>query len=178
MWAGGEKATVTMHGEGGNSTPEEPDGTSYVPDEVWLKFLSDNECAIRASAPKEASARERAPEWPAAAAPGTSHRRSRHRGPARRRADSVGDLWQPVEESRPAWRDLGSRGKLRRVGSLIATAAAITLALIAWSQLSTSAGTPHDGPGDITLQQSEDAPDEVPAAPSFPPGHVSPRPSS
>ncbi|WP_435209224.1 hypothetical protein [Streptomyces sp. bgisy034] len=167
-----------MHGEGGNPTPEEPDGTSYVPDEVWLKFLSDTECAIRASAPKEASARERAPGWPAAAAPDTSNRWSRHRDPAIGRADSVGDLWQPVEASRPAWRDLDSRGRLRRVGSLIVTAAAITLALIAWSQLATSAGTPHDGPGDITLQQSEEAPGEVPAAPSFPTGRVSPEPSS
>jgi Flp pilus assembly protein TadB len=36
-----------------------PEGESSVPDEVWEQFLTDNERDIRASAPKEPSARAR-----------------------------------------------------------------------------------------------------------------------
>lgn len=169
---------MTIHGRDDNPTPEEPDDASHASDEVWHKFLSDTESAIRADAPREPSARERAPGWPDPAATGTSDRWTRHREPASGRAAAVGDLWQPEEVPRTTWGDLDSRGRLRRFGSLIATAAAIALALTAWSQLATSGGTPHDGQGDITLQQSEDAPDEAPAAPSFPTGQISPGPSS
>ncbi len=35
----------------GGITPDEPDGTPSVPDDVWLKFLTDSEQAIRATAP-------------------------------------------------------------------------------------------------------------------------------
>ena len=151
LWTRGEKTTVTMHGRGDNPTPEEPGGTPYVADQVWLKFLSDTERAIRTSAPREPSARERAPGWPDATSTGSSNRWPRPENPASSQGDAV-------------------------VGSAIATATAIALA--AWPQLATSAGTPHDGPGDITLQQSEDVPHEVPAAPSFPAGNLSPRPTS
>lgn len=178
LWTRGEETTVTMHGRGDNPTPEEPDSKSHVSDAVWLKFLSDTECAIRSSAPREPSARERAPGWPDAAATGTSDRWTRHHDPATSQADAVGDLWQPAEVPRLPWRDLDDQGRLRRVGSVIAAVAATALTLAAWSQLATSGGTPHDGPGDITLQQPEDAPGEVPAAPSFPAGNPSPGPSS
>lgn len=36
-----------------------PEGDSSIPDEVWQQFLTDNERDIRASAPKEPSARAR-----------------------------------------------------------------------------------------------------------------------
>ncbi|MFD9864607.1 hypothetical protein [Streptomyces alboflavus] len=40
-------------------SPREPDGESSIPDEVWRRFEQDSEREIRASAPKEPSARAR-----------------------------------------------------------------------------------------------------------------------
>ncbi|OOQ48484.1 hypothetical protein AFM16_37165 [Streptomyces antibioticus] len=126
-----------------------------MPDEVWLKFLTDSERAIRASAPREPSARERATRGESGAAAGGSG----SEGP-------VGELWQPGETSAdPAWRDLDTSARLRHAGRLVATAVAIALALAAWSWLSTSAGVP-DAPGDGTVQQSERTP--LPALPRTP----------
>lgn len=72
--------------------------------------------------------------------------------------EAVGELWQPEENSTgPAWRDMDARARLRRAGRVVATAAAITLALGAWSWLSTNAGAP-DAPLDETVQHSEQAP--------------------
>ena len=51
---------MTTEGRGGRETPDEPDGAPSVPDEVWLRFLTDTEHAIRVSAPREPSAKERA----------------------------------------------------------------------------------------------------------------------
>ncbi|MCX4740937.1 hypothetical protein ACK389_00240 [Streptomyces antibioticus] len=130
-------------------------GDDGMPDEVWLKFLTDSERAIRASAPREPSARERATRGESGAAAGGSG----SEGP-------VGELWQPGETSAdPAWRDLDTSARLRHAGRLVATAVAIALALAAWSWLSTSAGVP-DAPGDGTVQQSERTP--LPALPRTP----------
>ncbi|MEU2561691.1 hypothetical protein ABZ626_20485 [Streptomyces longispororuber] len=40
-------------------SPREPDDEASIPDEVWRKFVEDSERDIRASAPKEPSARAR-----------------------------------------------------------------------------------------------------------------------
>ncbi|GHE73197.1 hypothetical protein GCM10018785_46630 [Streptomyces longispororuber] len=40
-------------------SPREPDDEASIPDEVWQKFVEDSERDIRASAPKEPSARAR-----------------------------------------------------------------------------------------------------------------------
>ncbi|MFE0729784.1 hypothetical protein ACFW2X_16315 [Streptomyces antibioticus] len=131
-------------------------GDDGMPDEVWLKFLTDSERAIRASAPREPSARERATRDHSGAAVGGC-------GPE----GPVGELWQPGEKTPagPAWRDLDTSARLRHAGRLVATAVAIALALAAWSWLSTRAGVP-DAPGDGTVQQSERAP--LPALPRIP----------
>ncbi|MGW3989480.1 hypothetical protein [Streptomyces sp. NPDC004830] len=115
---------MTAEGTGGRGTSGEPDGLPALTDEVWLSFLGDSESAIRATAPREPSARERAegvrPEPP----------------------QSVGELWQPDDPRvRVAWRDLDHRARVRRAARFAATAAAVALALGAWSQLSTGAGT-------------------------------------
>ncbi|EFL29935.1 predicted protein [Streptomyces viridochromogenes DSM 40736] len=151
---------MTTEGTGsGRETPDEQDGTSPVPDEVWLKFLTDTEYAISASAPKEPSARERA----AGRRPQPSH--------------AVGDLWQPEEPwVRASWRDLDRRAKARRVGRVAATAAAVALALGAWSQLSTGAGT-GERPGTGTVRQVEGATARTPAATPLPSGAPFPEPS-
>ncbi|WDV49317.1 hypothetical protein PV963_02150 [Streptomyces coeruleorubidus] len=145
--------------DGGRGTPDEPDGTPPVPDDVWLRFLTDSEHAIRASAPREPSARERA---------------------AGRRLQppyAVGDLWQPEDLwVRVAWRDLDRRAKVRRVGRVVATAAAMALALGAWSQLSAGAGT-GTRPGTGTVRQVEGATARLPTATPFPSGSAVPVPS-
>ncbi|MFF8103179.1 hypothetical protein ACF07S_26135 [Streptomyces sp. NPDC016640] len=147
-------------------TPEGRDGTPFLPEDVWQRFLTDTEDAIRATAPREPSARRRAEGW-------------RPRPPRPAGVEPVGDLWHPDDPwEGPSWRDLDGHARLRRAGRVVGTAAAIALALGAWSQLSTGASTPDAGPGDSVLQQSEEAPAELPTATSLPPGLTFPSPSA
>ncbi|MER7190057.1 hypothetical protein [Streptomyces flaveolus] len=205
---------MTASGPGGGGTPEEQDGTPSVPEEVWRKFLADSEQAIRATAPREPSARERTqghrPRPPATgpardghlgAGPGTGalpgsgdahpapdprpgadsgaypRPRSRPGGarpgsgasPGGEGVDAVGDLWCPQEPwAGPAWRELDGRARLRHVGRVVGTAAAVALALTAWSQLSTGPGTPARGPGDTIGRRLEET--ALPTAASLAPG--------
>ncbi|MEU0215341.1 hypothetical protein ABZ281_09510 [Streptomyces sp. NPDC006265] len=152
-------------------TPDGSDATPSDTGDVWLKFLADNERAIRESAPKEPSAQERA----SARTPRRRLDAGRQHPPGRRpdhaptddRADAVGDLWQP-ESPEPAWRELNGPARLRRAGRVIATAAAIGLALGAWSWLSTTAGDPAHQPGVGTVQELEEAPDAIPTTSPVP----------
>ncbi|EFE71320.1 MULTISPECIES: hypothetical protein [Streptomyces] len=155
-------------------TPKDQGGVPSLPEDVWQRFLTDNEHAIRASAPREPSARQRASaRWPQ---PPHTDGGTREHDDA---ADAVGDLWHPDDPwEGPSWRDLDARARLRRVGRVAGTAAAIALALGAWSLLSTGAGAPAGGPGDTVLQQSENVPAELPTATSLPAGLVSPSPSA
>jgi hypothetical protein len=227
---------MTASGPGGDATPEEQDGMPSVPEEVWRRFLADSEQAIRATAPREPSARERArghrPGPPATGAardghlgpgtgavrgsgdahpapvprpgadtcpgpdmfPGTGAppgsdappspdlrpyprpgtrpgvMRPRSGGPAGgERVDAVGDLWCPQEPwAGPAWRELDGRARLRRAGRVVGTAAAVALALTAWSQLSTGPGAPARGPGDTIGRRLEET--ALPTAASPAPG--------
>lgn len=144
---------------GGRGTPDEPDGASPIPDEVWLRFLTDSEPAIRAGAPREPSARERSA------------------GRLPQPPQTVGELWQPEELFvRVAWRDLDRRARTRRVARLVATAAAVAVALGAWSQLSTGAGT-GSRPGEETVRQVEGATVRTPTASPFPSPTSGPDPS-
>ncbi|MEU2896587.1 hypothetical protein ACWC4E_22580 [Streptomyces sp. NPDC001273] len=164
---------MTAQSPGAGGSPDEHDGTPSVPEDVWQRFLTDTEHAIRATAPREPSAHQRT----ARPAP-PPHARAPKADTGV--AASVGDLWRPDDPwEGPSWRDLDRRARVRRVGRVVGTAAAIALALGAWSLLSTGAGTPVEGPGgDSVLQQSEVAPAELPtAATSRPPGFTSPSPS-
>ncbi|MFI9822540.1 hypothetical protein ACIHFC_19035 [Streptomyces sp. NPDC052013] len=154
-------------------TPEEPGGGPLLPEDLWQRFLTDDEHAIRASAPREPSARQRAaghrPQPPRAADDGSGYDA----------ADAVGDLWRPDDPwEGPAWRDLDGRARLRRVCRVAGTAVAIALVLGAWAQLSTGVGGRPEGPGDTVLQQSEDVPADLPTATSLPARAVSPSPSA
>ncbi|MFC9682508.1 hypothetical protein [Streptomyces sp. NPDC056948] len=150
---------MTTEGPGRQGTPDEPDGVPSLAEDVWRRFLSDTEDAIRASAPREPSAKERAA------------------GRKLQPPHTVGDLWQPDELwVRVAWRDLNGRAKARRVGRVVATAAAVAVALGAWSQLSTGAGTGHQ-PGTGTVRQVEGATARLPSATPFPSGSPFPEPS-
>ncbi|MFD8150950.1 hypothetical protein ACFY3O_23815 [Streptomyces sp. NPDC001046] len=130
---------MTTEGTGGRGTSGEPDGLPALTDEVWQRFLADSESAIRATAPREPSARERA------------------QGRRPQPPQTVGDLWQPDEpRARVAWRDLDHRGRMRRAARFAVTAAAVALALGAWSQLSTGAN-PDSRPEEGTVQQVQGA---------------------
>ncbi|NEC72227.1 hypothetical protein G3I25_11610, partial [Streptomyces rochei] len=64
---------MTASGPDGGATPNEPHepggvphvpgGVPHVPEDVWRRFLEDDERAIRASALREPAARERTPGW-------------------------------------------------------------------------------------------------------------------
>ncbi|MEV7018346.1 hypothetical protein [Streptomyces sp. NPDC093991] len=154
----------------GGAPRDREDGVPSLSDDVWQRFLMDSEHAIRTSAPKEPSARQRAAGRSPHPAPQAPPRPPRHDG-----ADAVGDLWHPDDPwEGPAWRGLDGRARLRRIGRVVGTAAAIALALGAWSQLSTGAGTPAEGPGDTVLQQSEEAPVTLPPGTSVPAGLATP----
>ncbi|MET9392901.1 hypothetical protein ABZY20_21310 [Streptomyces sp. NPDC006624] len=148
---------TTDEPDDGRGQPGRPDGAAPLPDEVWLKFLTDSESAIRASAPREPSAKERAS------------------GRQPQPAYAVGDLWQPEDLwVRVAWRDLDRRARTRRVGRVVATAAAVALALGAWAQLSAGPGT-GDRPGPGPVRQVEGA--TAPTATPLPTGSPVPQPS-
>ncbi|WP_320773589.1 hypothetical protein [Streptomyces sp. CRN 30] len=138
-------------------------GGSGTPDEVWEKFLTDSEDAIRASAPREPSARERTPALPA-------------RSPAT--SDAVGELWLPDDPApEPSWHELDRRARVRRAVRVFATAAAVVLALTVWSRLGTGTGSPAGDPDATTVERVE-APVELPtAAPPSPSAVVPPSPA-
>ncbi|WP_055627476.1 hypothetical protein [Streptomyces hirsutus] len=158
-------------------TPEDRDRTPSVPDEVWQRFLTDNERAIRATAPVEPSALQRASGWQPQ--PADTDAQDRTEGQVTDTTGAVGDLWHPDDPwEGPSWRKLDGRARARRVCRVIGTAAAIALVLGAWSQLSTGAGSADQGPADTVLQQSEDVPAELPTATSAPSGLASPSPAT
>ncbi|MEV3971538.1 hypothetical protein AB0K68_25870 [Streptomyces sp. NPDC050698] len=141
---------MTTEEPDGRGTPSGPHGVPPLPDDVWLRFLTDSESAIRRSAPREPSAEERAA------------------GRRLQPPHAVGDLWQPEDLwVRVAWGDLDRRAKARRAGRVVATAAAVAVALGAWSQLSTGAGTGHR-PGESTVRQVDGATARLPTATPLP----------
>ncbi|MBC9726254.1 hypothetical protein H8R17_15485 [Streptomyces sp. TRM68367] len=161
------------------SEPSEPSEPSMLfmpsmPDEVWQRFLRDSEAAIRTSAPREPSAEERTARQHRQAAPDDRATDDR-RGDGT--LDAVGELWQPEERwSGPAWRKMDGTARRRRVARVLGTAAVIVVILGALSALPDGSGTPYDGPGEATTQQSEQAPGELPTAalPSAPADRPSP----
>ncbi|MEU0224304.1 hypothetical protein ABZ177_08130 [Streptomyces sp. NPDC006284] len=137
---------MTAYGSDSGAAPDGPDGVPPVPEDVWRRFLQDDERAIRASAPREPSARERLPD-------GGGPDAGPWAGPA---SAGVGEPWHPEDPwARPAWRELDTRARLRRTGRVIGTAAALALALTAWSQLSAGGGTPGGGPADTIGRRPE-----------------------
>jgi len=78
-------------------------------------------------------------------------------------------LWQPDHPwADPAWRDLDNRAKLRRAGRVAVSAAAIILALGAWSWPSTSADAPDNPPDDALVPQLEEPLPELSPTTPFP----------
>ncbi|MCF2131232.1 hypothetical protein L1I79_33135 [Strepomyces sp. STD 3.1] len=161
---------MTASGPDRGATPGEPDepgGTPPVPEYVWRLFLEDDERAIRASAPREPSARDRTPDWqPGPPATGPSGHPYARPAPA---AGTVGEAWRPEDPwGGPGWRELDRRARLRRIGRVIGTATAVALALTAWSQLSTGPGTPGGEPADTIGRRLDESP-ALPTLASLPP---------
>lgn len=156
----------------GGGTPDEGDRTPPVHDEVWHRFLTDSEHAIRRTAPREPSARERTAlarprrspdprEWPG---PTAEPPCVQSESVSQYEAEAVGELWQPADPwPGPPWRDLDGRARRRRAGRVLGTVAAITVALGLFSHL-TAPGSSYDEPGDSISQQSEQAPSGWPTA--------------
>ncbi|MET7292169.1 hypothetical protein ABZS79_08495 [Streptomyces griseoloalbus] len=116
------------------SAPESSPLSSSIPDDVWERFIQDSERDIRASAPKERSARPRMvterlrtmDEAQAGGTGGGGKRRWRRRSAPARPARPEG--WR----TGPAWQDRDVRGsRRRRVWSAVGVVLAATLALVA-----------------------------------------------
>ncbi|WP_399888849.1 hypothetical protein ACGH7X_26475 [Streptomyces sp. BBFR51] len=161
---------MTASGPGSGATPGEPDGTPSVPEHVWRLFQEDDERAIRASAPREPSARDRTPGWRPEPPAGRPDTRPDTRPGTRPdlSSDTVGEAWRAEDPwTGPAWRELDGRARLRRAGRVLGTAAAVALALTAWSQLSTGPVPPGEGPAETIGQRLEESPAlPTPASPA------------
>ncbi|MDX3617999.1 hypothetical protein [Streptomyces europaeiscabiei] len=158
----------------GDEAPDAERRTPPAPDDVWHRFLTDSEHAIRETAPREPSARERGAgpwaELPSSPREGPRPEAdlhpSRDEPVSQYEAEAVGELWQPTDAwPGPHWREQDRRARCRRVGRVLCTVAAITLVLGLFSRLMSS-GSPYDGHDDTISQQSEQAPTGWPSAPA------------
>ncbi|WP_416986050.1 hypothetical protein [Streptomyces sp. T028] len=134
-------------------TPRDP----LIPEGVWLKFLTDSEEAIRRSAPREPSARERAAHRDGTLLPET---------------DSIGDIWLPDDPwPGPSWRHLDAWARTRRVLRILGAVAALVALLGLFSWLPAEAPGASGGRNRPTAGQSESASDDPPTAdgPATPP---------
>ncbi|MFJ9119183.1 hypothetical protein ACIRJO_26970 [Streptomyces sp. NPDC102394] len=128
-----EKRAMNEKDRGQDGAFEAGDGKSAMPDAVWRKFLDDTEEDIRASAPLELSARERAAKrlpGPVDEEPVRHDRKenaSDKPGPAR--LEEVGEVWTE-EEQWPglSWRDMDGPARRRRAGRTLAAIAAVVMA--------------------------------------------------
>lgn len=121
-----------------------------TPDSVWRRFLTDSEEAIARSAPREPSARERA---------GHPERDVR-----------VGDTWSDGDApAEPPWRHLDTRGRIRRLGRILAGAAALAVLLGLFSCLPEEPPGLPPGPDSSSPPQTSSAVVESPppASPSL-----------
>ncbi|MFJ8309135.1 MULTISPECIES: hypothetical protein [unclassified Streptomyces] len=120
--------------------PDEPSGDASLPDEIWERFAGDTEQDIRASAPKEPSARARmvterlrreqeAAERAVRADKG--RRTSRWRGSVARKGRQRGT--EPAGwRTGPAWQEMNGRAaRRRRMGGVLGILGCAVLLLVA-----------------------------------------------
>lgn len=151
---------MTAWGPDRGDAQDGPERASGVPEDVWRRFLEDDERAIRATAPREPAARDRIPGLPPAppaTRPGPAAEPLAVRpGPF---AGTVGEPWRPEDPRRaPAWRELDRPARLRRAGRVVGTAAVLALALTAWSQLATGPASPGREPAETIGRRLDDSP--------------------
>ncbi|MFM9370686.1 hypothetical protein [Streptomyces sp. Da 82-17] len=149
-----------------------------VPDEVWDRFLRDDEDAIRRTAPREPSARERTVDLfgtgagPARRPDGLGADPARPdrlgadpAGPDRVGADAVGELWLPraVRDS-AAWRDLDGRGRIRRAARVLGAVTVLAAALALLSLLPNTPPPQAERPEIAVQEQPSPTPTDRPTA--------------
>ncbi|MFF7606978.1 hypothetical protein [Streptomyces parvulus] len=162
---------MTAWGPDRGDAQDEPERASGVPEDVWRRFLEDDERAIRATAPREPAARDRIPGLPPAppaTRPGpVAEPIATRPGPAAEPiavrpgpfAGTVGEPWRPEDpRPAPAWRELDRPARLRRAGRVFGTAAVVALALTAWSQLATGPASPGREPAETIGRRLDDSP--------------------
>ncbi|MFD8421246.1 hypothetical protein [Streptomyces sp. NPDC059466] len=129
--------------------PEERPGESSVPDEVWERFIRDSERDIRASAPKEPSARARMV---------TERLRQREAQGVEPEGWRTGPAWQEIRKAE------GRTARRRRLWAIIGVPLAAAVALVAvrpsllpGDPLGTSSGSSSSGDGAVTELPAETA---------------------
>ncbi|MFI9823109.1 hypothetical protein ACIHFC_21910 [Streptomyces sp. NPDC052013] len=150
------------------SSEEPRPESSAIPDDVWEKFVQDSERDIRASAPKEPSARARMvterlraideAQARAGGGPGSGRRWGRKKAPARPAAP---EGWR----TGPAWQMEGARvTRRRRIWSVVGVLLAAALAVVALNPSATLSHLPG-GLGDHFGGTSNEADATTPLAP-------------
>lgn len=131
--------------------------TPPFPDEMWRRFLDDDEQAIRRTAMREPSARERA----LGAGLPLTHDTAKAGSPA-----LVGQAWQPMPRGgcpRGPRQERGSRQRRAQLGRAAGCAALLLLFLGTVGRgPGGSAPANHPGAGNTQLKQSEATPDPQP----------------
>ncbi|MEU3499333.1 hypothetical protein ABZ726_00685 [Streptomyces hundungensis] len=107
-------------------TPRESSGDDALPDEIWERFVRDNERDIRSSAPKEPSARARM----------VTDRLRKEQEAAESAARARGDRRGPAEpegwRTGPAWQERNGRaGRRRRMWGVLGILVAAAVLLVA-----------------------------------------------
>ncbi|NEC09616.1 hypothetical protein [Streptomyces sp. SID7909] len=127
------------------------------PDETWRKFLQDDEDAIRRTAPREPSARERAEELfrPSAVNEGSVGHPTGF--------EPVGETWVLEPAESVAWRDLDASGRMRRAASAAGVLAVLVAFLVTVCRLPVEAEREPGRPIGVASQPAEE-PASRPAA--------------
>lgn len=143
------------------ATPQPPDDKPSIPDDVWEQFVRDSESDIRASAPKEPSARARMvterlrqQDAEAAAAQGKRGRK----GKKAKAQAAVPDGWR----TGPAWEEMnGKAARRRRWRGLLGVVVAVGIVVVvlnpsaALSWIPGSVGGSTDGAADASTLPPE-----------------------
>ncbi|MFJ9372026.1 hypothetical protein [Streptomyces sp. NPDC101455] len=105
--------------------PEEPSSTPEIPDDVWEQFARDTERDIRASAPKEPSARAREVTERLKKAESKGKGKGKGKGKAERQEP---EGWR----TGPAWQEMNGRSRRRRrAWAVLGVPLAIAVAVVA-----------------------------------------------
>ncbi|MET8469078.1 hypothetical protein ABZY90_00230 [Streptomyces sp. NPDC006422] len=123
----------------------------HIPDAEWHKFLADSERAIRRTAPREPSARERSASIPP-------------------EEQAVGELWTPKDHNPVRrWHELSRRERSRRCARLAGSLAALIVLLVLTGRGQEGRPlTDDDRPGGVMLQESGASPGMTPTAAATP----------
>lgn len=154
-------------GDVSDKPPEEPSSTPEIPDDVWEQFARDTERDIRASAPKEPSARAREVTERLKKAESKGKGKGKGKGKAERQEP---EGWR----TGPAWQEMNGRSRRRRrVWAVLGVPLAIAVAVVAMKP-SLIPGDPFGGKADSDPGAATPLAPET-AAPTTAPSAVDPQ---